>query len=318
MFFSKKQLWMLIILVHYILPGVLIVGILTFPIINDWTMFLYMFIVGVVIKEIEYAGYWEFTTGIAKNLVSGCFIGAVLVKCLTKHFQFDFSYFPKILESILSIILVCTLVEMIKICKAKTHQKDEIELVFPLENGNYRISDGGDGKQSSLMNYHFKAAVHGNNQTNASMMYAVDIVKLGKWQRSSKLVYKAQNEDYEIFNEPIYAPISGEIVSMQNTIEDNPSFPRKLVYSIGNHVTIKKGDYYVVLGHFRKGSVKVRIGDKINQGDLLGNVGNSGLTPRPHLHMQVSKTTDGNYWTAQGVAITFGGDVPYKNRIFKV
>src|SRR5206468_8378593 len=37
-------------------------------------------------------------------------------------------------------------------------------------------------------------------------------------------------------------------------------------------------------------SVKVKVGDYINQGDLLGLCGNSGRSPEPHLHFQAQVT----------------------------
>lgn len=318
MFYSKKQIWCLIVLLHYMLPGFLIVWMLLIPSSKGWLLLEMIILTGLFLIGLARAGFWEFTTCIMKYVWYGIYIFGVGLKLSQTHFRMDFSGYPSISEIAIGLVLLIILVENIKMFFACLHQKEEIELVFPLKNGNYMISDGGNGRISYLMNYHYKAGVHGSNSTNASMCYAVDIVKLGSKQRCAKFIFRSQNEDYEIFEEPLYAPISGTVVSIENEIQDNKAFPRKLSYNIGNHVTIRKDDYYVVLGHFRKGSIVVKIGDNVKEGQLLGKVGNSGFTPRPHLHMQVSRSSDGNYWGAQGVPIVFKGKVPYKNRRFHV
>jgi murein DD-endopeptidase MepM/ murein hydrolase activator NlpD len=53
-------------------------------------------------------------------------------------------------------------------------------------------------------------------------------------------------------------------------------------------VIIALGDRrFALLGHLRRGSVRVRRGDRVRAGDLLGRVGNSGNSTEPHLHFHV-------------------------------
>jgi murein DD-endopeptidase MepM/ murein hydrolase activator NlpD len=56
----------------------------------------------------------------------------------------------------------------------------------------------------------------------------------------------------------------------------------------GNHVYIKidKTGTYLLLNHLKKGSVLVKTGDHVSEGDIIGRVGNSGTTSEPHLHIQ--------------------------------
>jgi len=167
------------------------------------------------------------------------------------------------------------------------------------------------------MNYHYQAGVHGNNSTNHSMQYAVDLAVINANGKTVKNLLTKQNKDYAIYGERVYAPISGRIVKVEDDIEDNIPFPVKLPYNVGNHIVIQHEDCYIVLGHFQKGSVKGTVGDEVHVGDEIGVVGNSGLTPRPHIHMQVSRCKDGDFWKAEGIPILFGEKVPYKNRIFR-
>jgi len=72
-----------------------------------------------------------------------------------------------------------------------------------------------------------------------------------------------------------------------------------------------------MLGHFAVNSIVVQKGQVVQEGQRLGAVGNSGLTPRPHLHIQASRMAD-ELWTGDGVPIVFSGQfVPIKNRVYK-
>lgn len=56
----------------------------------------------------------------------------------------------------------------------------------------------------------------------------------------------------------------------------------------GNHVRINHGYGYVTLyGHMNK--IKVRPGQKVKRGDVIGYVGNTGKSVGPHLHYEVHK-----------------------------
>ena len=61
----------------------------------------------------------------------------------------------------------------------------------------------------------------------------------------------------------------------------------------GNHVILDHGNgEYSHLVHLKKSSVRVRRGDSVKQGDLLGLVGNSGLSNVPHLHYELVAAPD--------------------------
>jgi len=63
----------------------------------------------------------------------------------------------------------------------------------------------------------------------------------------------------------------------------------------GNGLRIKhKGGWVTQYCHLRRNSIKIEKGDKVHAGDLLGLVGNSGLTMYPHLHFQVEYIAPGS------------------------
>ncbi len=62
----------------------------------------------------------------------------------------------------------------------------------------------------------------------------------------------------------------------------------------GNFVAIDHGNGYITTyAHLKRGSVTVRPGDQVVQGQILGTVGMSGLTEFPHVHFEVSR--DGTF-----------------------
>jgi len=56
----------------------------------------------------------------------------------------------------------------------------------------------------------------------------------------------------------------------------------------GNHVIERLGDgIYATFAHMQPGSLRVKLGDHVHRGQLLGLVGNSGNSTGPHLHFQL-------------------------------
>ena len=51
------------------------------------------------------------------------------------------------------------------------------------------------------------------------------------------------------------------------------------------------GGRYAFYAHLQPGSLRVKLGDRVRQGQVVGLVGNSGNSTEPHLHFHLS---DGN------------------------
>lgn len=58
--------------------------------------------------------------------------------------------------------------------------------------------------------------------------------------------------------------------------------------SFGYHVIIDHGGGFQTLyAHMLKGSLKVRVGQRVSQGQVIGNIGSTGNVTGPHLHFEV-------------------------------
>ncbi len=97
--------------------------------------------------------------------------------------------------------------------------------------------------------------------------------------------------DYHCFNRKILAPGSGTIVTVENSLKDNSIGVMDSKHPFGNHVWIDhQNGEYTMLGHMKKGSLKVKSLEKVVAGQELGLCGNSGNTSEPHIHMHMPNT----------------------------
>ncbi len=95
-------------------------------------------------------------------------------------------------------------------------------------------------------------------------------------------------EDYYCFNKPVIAPEDGVVENVTDGIADNIIGKPNLIDNWGNTVIIKhRNGIYTKLSHLKKGSITVKKGDEVKFGQPIGNCGNSGRSPYPHLHFQI-------------------------------
>jgi murein DD-endopeptidase MepM/ murein hydrolase activator NlpD len=70
------------------------------------------------------------------------------------------------------------------------------------------------------------------------------------------------------------------------------------MYVPGNTVILKTANNeYLFFAHFKQHTIKVKQGEKINQGGVLGLCGNSGNSSEPHLHFHIQNVEDINIAT---------------------
>jgi hypothetical protein len=128
-----------------------------------------------------------------------------------------------------------------------------------------------------------------------SQRFAIDWVKLDAHHRA----WTGRPTDptsYFSWNEPEYAVGAGTIVAAQDGLRDypvphGPQPPPTLGEALGNHVILRIGPAtYVTYAHMRRGSIGVRVGQRVRRGQMLGRLGNSGNSSTPHLHLQVQTT----------------------------
>lgn len=163
-----------------------------------------------------------------------------------------------------------------------------IDLASALPPGRYLVVNGGS---SSLTNAHLKT-LHPTTARQAAhrgQSYGVDIVGLTPFGRSSEGWRPRDPGLHAIFGTAILAPCDGRVVQRLDNRPDMPvPLPDQQVMA-GNHVLLQCGEVQVLLAHMRRGSVAVRQGESVRTGQRLGEVGNSGNSDAPHLHIHAQR-----------------------------
>jgi urea transporter len=97
--------------------------------------------------------------------------------------------------------------------------------------------------------------------------------------------------DYYCYDKMVLAPADGTVEQVLDRVPDNVVGEVNLKDNWGNTVIIRHEDgLYTSLSHLREGTIRVKEGDQVKKGDVVGRCGNSGRSPYPHLHFQVQGT----------------------------
>ena len=124
--------------------------------------------------------------------------------------------------------------------------------------------------------------------------FAIDWMKLDK-QHRAWIGDPHDLSSYLSYGQPLIAAASGTVAVARDGFPnqpppDNPPPPpfRDLP---GNRVVLRIAPgTYLLYGHMVPGSVRVREGQQVHRGQVLGKLGNSGNSATPHVHFQVQTT----------------------------
>lgn len=108
------------------------------------------------------------------------------------------------------------------------------------------------------------------------------------------------NADYYGWEAPLRAPADGVVVAARDAEPDDDiatrrsafdpdRLPREPLHFYGNYLIIDHGHgEFSLLGHLRRHSVTVRVGDRVRGGQQIARLGASGSAEfRPHLHYEL-------------------------------
>ncbi len=167
-------------------------------------------------------------------------------------------------------------------------QVEVVDIANPFGSGMYMVGHGGS---NTLVNGHMRTL-----DPNVARFlpwrgqsYAVDFFGIGPLGLRANGWRPEDPAAYAIFGAPLHAPCDGEVSAAEGGMPDFRVPEEDPVNRLGNHVIIRCGDAEIVLAHMRQGSVTVARGQRIATGDLLGEVGNSGASTEPHLHIHAQR-----------------------------
>jgi len=148
--------------------------------------------------------------------------------------------------------------------------------------------------------------------------YAFDFVKKNQNRtkyhpkhRLNLIFGNVKCDEYYCWNEIVYSPVGGKVIHLGKDWKDHEYTniwktisiwfyatyrfkPQKtedfidLRPKAGNYVMIETKEKHIVfLAHLKENSVQVNKGQVVKVGEQIGNVGNSGCSTAPHLHLNI-------------------------------
>jgi murein DD-endopeptidase len=140
---------------------------------------------------------------------------------------------------------------------------------------------------------HRRALIPVNGRAYISQRYAIDWVELypdGKTYQGDP----ADNKNYRAYGHEIHAVADGIVTETKDGLPQNTPGAKSLAIPItletigGNHVITDMGNgLYAFYAHMQPGTLRVKVGDKVHRGQVLGLLGNTGNSSEPHLHFDI-------------------------------
>jgi hypothetical protein len=145
---------------------------------------------------------------------------------------------------------------------------------------------------TSPLTHHFRAQITLNGVTRVPQRYAQDLVYLDPVSGQAAAGNTTLARNYYGFGKEILAVANGTVVDTGDGFPDIETIysapPVSVATAAGNYVILDIGNtQYACYAHLINGSVRVKAGDIVKEGQVLGLLGNSGNSDIPHLHFQV-------------------------------
>lgn len=183
-----------------------------------------------------------------------------------------------------------------------------VRLAFPLAAGVAYVGQGG---ANTALNYH---------HSHHSQAYALDILALNPAGLHAWGLAPSDPAAYAVWGRAVHAPCAGTVVEAADGLADQRPPETNTDQPAGNHVVIRceatSPAVDVLLAHLGQGSVAVQQGTRVEAGQVVGRVGNTGNTSEPHLHVHAVLTGTGAALNGgEGVPITFDGRFLVRNSL---
>jgi murein DD-endopeptidase MepM/ murein hydrolase activator NlpD len=171
----------------------------------------------------------------------------------------------------------------------KVSDAKPIVLGPPLRGTDWMAANG-----PSNISGHRRALMPVEGKAHLAQRFAIDWVKMGPNGRTFSGDEK-DNKTHFAYGSEVLAVADATVVATKDGIPENVpgitsrAVPITLETIGGNHVILDLGGgRFAFYAHLQPGSLKVKLGDKVLRGQVLGLVGNSGNSTEPHLHFHVS------------------------------
>jgi len=183
--------------------------------------------------------------------------------------------------------------EMILDCARIAVGQKPLVISPPLRGGEWLAGNGPSNTSG-----HRRSLVPIAGQAHIAQRFAIDWVRLREEGRTFTGDPK-DNKNYRCYGAEALAVADAIVAAVKDGIPENVPGPTSRAVPItletvgGNHVVLDLGQgRYAFYAHLQPGSLRVKAGDKVRRGQVVGLVGNSGNSTEPHLHFHI---TDASY-----------------------
>jgi murein DD-endopeptidase len=186
---------------------------------------------------------------------------------------------------------------------------DVVVITPPLRGGVWLAANGPSAESG-----HRRAAIPVYGGVFIAQRFAIDWVKIDESNRTFK-GDSLKNSSYYAYGSDALAVADGVVTEVKDGIPENVpgitsrAVPITLETVGGNHVIVDLGGgRYAFYAHLQPGSLRVKVGDRVTRGQVVGLVGNTGNSTEPHLHFHISDASS-----------PLGSEgIPYELRSFEV
>jgi murein DD-endopeptidase len=161
-------------------------------------------------------------------------------------------------------------------------------IAAPLRGDGWVAANG-----PSNTSIHRRALIPVDGHAYISQRFAIDWVELAA-NGTTHTGDAADNKNYRAYGAEILSVADGVVTEIKEGIPQNApgansrAVPITLETIGGNHVIVDIGEgRFALYAHMQPGSLRVKAGDKVKRGDVLGLIGNSGNSTEPHLHFHI-------------------------------
>jgi len=167
----------------------------------------------------------------------------------------------------------------------------------PVTGGAWLVADGPGNDPD---NHHRRGLFMFDGSLTDSRRLAIDwkIVENGKSYKGDEHA----TASYLAYGKPLLAIADAVVVRISDGHPDNPpghgadfhpSVPITINNVGGNYVILDLGDgQYAHYFHMRAGSLRVKVGDHVRLGQLIGAIGSSGDAREPHVHLEITNAAE--------------------------
>ncbi|HJU69599.1 MAG TPA: M23 family metallopeptidase [Gemmatimonadaceae bacterium] len=169
----------------------------------------------------------------------------------------------------------------------------DVAVLGPPLRGDGWLAVNGPDPQTG----HRRALVPVDGNAAIAQRFGIDYVKMDSSGRRF-VGDSLRNESYYAQGTDAIAVADGIVVSVKDGIPENVPGPASRAVPItletvgGNFVILDIGQgRFAFYAHLQPGSLRVRPGDRVRKGQVVGLVGNSGNSTEPHLHFHLMDGT---------------------------